>query len=51
MTLDVTYCFGRFIIAFLALLANWRVDRVSLAAEIDGDTQIISFNLPLPVKD
>ena len=42
--------FGLLIIAFLALFANCKVDNVSLAADTDGDTQIINLSLPLPVK-
>lgn len=43
--------FGLLIIAFFALFANCKVDSVSFAADIDGDTQIISLSLPFPVKD
>jgi hypothetical protein len=37
--------------AFLARLANCRVENVSAFALIEGDTQTINFIRPFPIKE
>lgn len=45
-------CFGILSnIAFLALLANWSVEKVSPLAVTEGEIQTINFILPGPTKE
>jgi hypothetical protein len=37
--------------ALLARLANWRVEKVSAEAEVEGEMHTINRILPLPVKE
>ena len=38
-------------IAFLARLANCSVEKVSAAADTEGDIQMMSLSLPLPISE
>ena len=52
LTIYYFFC-GRFLpsnIALLALLANYRVEKVSALDEIDGDIHTMKLILPLPLK-